>query len=998
MKLRVDICSRWIVVLAAVLFTNFAFAQRTITGTVTDSESGEALIGANVLVVGTSTGAVTDLDGNYSIDLPDGASQLEFSYTGYTSQTITLGASNVIDITLSAGETLDEVIVVGYGTQKEKEITSSVTSVDAEEFNQGPITDPAQLLQGKVAGLQVYNRGGDPNGQSKTIRLRGISTVGANTQPLIVVDGVIGASLDNVDPNDIESMSVLKDGSAAAIYGSRGSSGVILVTTRSGSKGAGKVQFSYNGQLGASTAFNGVPVMSPDEFLATGGTDLGSKTVWMDEVTQTGVSNVHSLAASGGFGNTSFRVSGNYRKVDGILKNTGFDQFNGRLNFSSKALNDRLSITFNSSFTNRNSEFGFREGLRYALLYNPTAPIYGADAPFAFASEQYGGYFETLGLFDSFNPVSVINQNRNDGKRTEVTYGANLAYQLTDNLSVTGRLAQQTTSIDNREYYPTTSYFRGNATSPTRKGLANFYNQNTSFRLYEAYGTYVGDIAGNNLTVTAGYSYQQNNFFDNYLSLGDFPDNSQDFSNIIEASQDLQNAGFISANSNASPDEKIIAFFGRANFTIDNAIFLNASIRREGSTKLGADNRWGIFPAFGVGVDVNNYLQLNNVDQLKVRLGYGVTGALPGPNGLSQPIRSVVNGSDGSVSTELVRAANPDLKWEEKAETNLGIELNMGRFTGTLDLYNRDISDFILERTVDVAEFGVDTRYENAGKLNTKGVELTLGYDVLNSNNINWNTGLVLSSYKTVLEEYVVAEDVQGSLGAPGQNNTNMILIREGEKIGQIWGPVFAGVGENGAPTFQDVNGDGQVITGQDNALNPDADFKNLGNGIPTLELGWSNQITIGDWSINAFFRGAFGHSLINSFRAFYEPVIASQSSYNYVNTDLKVDGLTSAVFSSLYVEKADFFKLDNLTIARSFSFGSGSAISGVTVSLTGQNLFVITGYTGTDPEPALVDYGTADNGGSVNFSNPQVLIPGIDRRYNYFNSRTVTLGLKLNF
>ena len=352
-----------------VLFAcSFVLAQKTVTGTVTDGETNEPLIGASILVTGTSSGTITDIDGTYSISLPDGAESLTISYTGFSTQTIDIGSQSVIDVAMAAGELLDEVVVVGYGTQREKEITSAVTSVDAEEFNQGPITDPAQLLQGKVAGLQVYNRGGDPNGQSNVVRLRGISTVGANTEPLVVIDGVIGASLANVDPNDIESMSVLKDGSAAAIYGSRGSSGVIIVTTRSGSSGSGKVDFSYNGQLGTSSAFNTVPVMNRDEFLATGGTDLGSDTNWADEVTRAGTSNVHSLAASGGFGNTSFRVSGNYRNVDGILQGSGFEQFNGRLNFSSKALNDRLSIDFNSSFTNRNSEFGFREALRYAVL------------------------------------------------------------------------------------------------------------------------------------------------------------------------------------------------------------------------------------------------------------------------------------------------------------------------------------------------------------------------------------------------------------------------------------------------------------------------------------------------------------------------------------------------------------------------------------------------------------------------------------------------------
>jgi iron complex outermembrane receptor protein len=996
MKLKFNSLAKGGLILLAVLLCNFAFAQQKITGTVTDAESGETLIGANILVEGTSTGTVTDFDGNYTLNVPDNAKNIVFSYTGYSSQTVAIDGRSEINVQLSAGQQLDEVVVVGYGSQKEKEITSAVTSVGADDFNQGPITDPAQLLQGKVAGLQVYNRGGDPNGQS-IIRLRGISTVGANTEPLVVVDGIIGASLDNVDPNDIENVTVLKDGSAAAIYGSRGSSGVILVTTRSGSQSDG-VKFSYNGQTGVSSAFNTVDVMSPQEFLEAGGTDLGSETVWADEVTRLGINNVHSLAASGGSGNTSYRISGNYRNIDGILENSGFEQFNARVNLSTKAFNDRLSVDFNSSFTNRNSQFGFNEALRYSVLYNPTAPVLGQDAPFDFNSAQFGGYFETLGLFDSFNPVSIIEQNRNEGQRTEVTYGALLSYDIFDNLSISGRVAQQKTTFNSEQYYPTTSLFRGNAISPTRKGRANVYNEITSFQLYEGYATYINSFGKSDLRVTAGYSYQQNNFESTSFQLGDFPDDSKDFSNLLETSQDLQNAGFITANSDVSPDEKIIAFFGRANLTIDNAIFLNASVRREGSTKLGADNRWGIFPAFGVGVDVTRYVDLGGVDLLKVRAGYGVTGSLPLQNGLSQPIRTVVNGDDGSVSTELVRAANPDLKWEEKAETNIGIELAMDRFTATLDLYNRDISDFILEREVPVSEFGVDRRFENSGLLNTQGAELTLGYDVVRKSNVRWNTGLVLSTYKTTLEEYVVPQELRANLGAPGQNGTNMIRIGEGEEIGQIWGPQFDGVAEDGSPMFVDLNNDGMILAGQGSALDSLADFAVLGNGIPDLEFGWSNQVQIGDWSINAFFRGALGHSLVNTFRAFYEPRIASQSSYNFVNTSLAIPELTAAQFSSLYVEEADFFKLDNLTISRSFNFGNDAAINGLTVSLTGQNLFIITNYTGTDPEPSLVDYGSSDNGGEVDFSAPDVLSPGIDRRYSYFASRTFTLGLNLNF
>jgi len=980
------------------LISTVSFAQRTITGTITDADNGDPLIGATVVVKGASQGTITDFDGKYSLDVPGEGAVLEFSYTGYQSQEITVGAGNEINAALAAGTLLDEVVVVGYGSQSQKEITSAVTSVSAEEFNKGPITDPAQLLQGKVAGLQVYNRGGDPNGNT-TIRLRGISTIGSNAAPLVVVDGIIGASLENVDPNDIASMDILKDGSAAAIYGSRGSSGVILITTKKGSKNQ-KPTLSYNGQIGTSSPFNGIDVMTPQEFVAAGGTDLGSQTNWLDEVTRTGVTNVHSLALSGGSAGTSYRVSGNFRDVKGILKNSGFTQFNTRVNVNTRAFNDKLKIDFNSSFTDKKQDFGFNEALRYAVLYNPTAPVLGENSPFPFASEQFGGYFESLGLFDSFNPVSIVDQNRRDGTRREFNFGANFGYNILDNLTANIRVSRERKTFAGEEYYPVTSLFRGGATSPSRKGQANFYNEENNTQLFEAYGTYLADLGGStSLNFTAGYSYQQNNFENRAFSLGDFPNDDIDWANQIGASQDLQNTGLIGASSTASPDEKIIAMFGRVNATVNDAIFLNASVRREGSTKLGANNRWGVFPAFGVGVDLNEYLNIDALDLFKVRLGYGVTGSLPSQNGLAQELRTIVNAPDGGVTTALVRGGNEDLKWEQKAETNLGIEVASDRFGATLDLYNRNIKDFILEVTVDVAEFGFDRQFQNAGSLTTRGAELSFDYDLVEGDNFNYNTGLILSTYSTTLDDFVDSLNVRGNLGSPGQNGTNMLLVKVGEEIGQIWGPVYAGPDAEGNPTFEDLNGDGDVIAAADKALDPNADFEVLGSGIPTLEFGWTNELSFGGWSVNAFFRGALGHSLINTYRAFYEPIVATQSSYNFVNTELAEDGLTNARFSSLYVEKANYLKLDNLTIARSFPLKDVNAISNLNVSLTGRNLLVLTNYTGTDPEPSLSDVGDAGNGsvpGAIN--NPDPLVPGIDRRNNYFASRVVTLGVSFDF
>ena len=968
-------------------FVTVGMYAQTVTGLVT-SEDGP-LPGATVQVKGTTIGVSTDFDGNFTIQADD-TDVLLVSFVGFTSQEIAVGDQDQITVTLVADNELEEVVVTGYGSQKEKEITSAVVKVTAEEFNKGPINDATQLLQGKVAGLSIYNKGGNPNAPA-TIRLRGLSTVGANVSPLVVVDGVVGASLDNVDPNDIESINVLKDGSAAAIYGSRGSSGVIIVTTKGGK--SGEVSLTYNGQLASASILNRIDVMNPEEFRAAGGSDLGGETDWTEAVTRNAISQIHNISASGGFGNTTFRVSANVRENEGIVINTGFEQFNSRANISTRALDDKLKVDFNASFTQRSSSFGESLVLKYATLFNPTAPIYTEGSEYfpGNSGDAIGGYFETFGLFDSYNPVSIAEQHERTGERTELNYNLSVGYDFSDNFDVQFRAARQTSLNNNRRYVPVTALLTGNALSPTRRGLADFNDNRYEFKLYEAFANYNITSDGFNVNLTGGYSFQQDNFTSKAFGLGDFPGNNMDYSYNIDASEDLLKAGFITANSSRGPDNKIIAFFGRANVVIDDAIYVNASVRREGSTKLGDGNKWGTFPAFGIGADLNKYIG-TEYDLFKIRVGYGETGSLPGGSGLSQVVYNFNYDSGGSGNTSQARAANPDLKWESKAETNIGLDFAQGKLSGSVDVYTRDISDFILETRVDVATYGFDRRFENSGKINTQGLELNIGYQFTD----NYQTNINLSTYNTTLEEYVIEDgDITGNLGSPGQNSTNMILIRPGEAIGQIWAPRFDGVNADGSNIFGDVNNDGVITASQDKWNDENADFISAGNGIPTLELGWSNNVNIGNWSVNAFFRGAFGHSLVNTFRAFYEPRLASQSSYNFVNTELALPELTVAQFSSLYVEKADFFKLDNLTVAYNFNLSESSIIEGAQISANVQNAFVITNYTGIDPEPALVDGGF--NGAGFSPAG-NVLAPGIDRRDNYFTARTVTIGLNINF
>lgn len=959
--------------------TLVSFAQQSVSGKVTAADDGTGIPGVNILEKGTSNGTVSDADGNYRINVGANAT-LVFSFVGYASQEVSVGSQGTVNVTLQSDVTaLSEVVVTGYGTQEKKEITSSVVALSTKDFNRGNVNDPTQLLQGKVAGLSIYNRGGDPN-SAATIRLRGISTVGANTQPLVVIDGVIGASLDNVDPNDIESINVLKDGSAAAIYGSRGSSGVIMVTTKKGSKKAGGMSVTYNGYAAAATPYNFQPNMSASEYISAGGNNLGSQTDWQKEVTRTGMSYVNNVALSGGNENTTFRMSTNFRNVEGILQGSGFDQINARANLTHSALNDKLKIDMNMSFTNRNSDFSFNEALRYAVLYNPTAPI----------TFPNGDYYQAI-LFDNFNPVAIIEQNTNGGKRKNINYNFKLDYSITDNLTVTANYGQQFENNFNGEYYSRNSLFRG----LNRGGLARRYVSDRTFNLFEAYATYTADFGKSNLAVTGGYSFQQDEFEDMFVELGNFPSDALGY-NALETSGDRLSglASLVNISSSHSPKNKIDALFARVNFTFDKGIFFNASVRREGSSKLGEDNRYGVFPSAGLGADLLRYIDLPSFSTLKLRVGYGVTGSLPGPSGLAQDLYDYSFNGGGNVTK--TRDANKELKWEQKQEINLGVDFGLGqKFSGTLDVYTRNISDFILERAVDVAVYPSGRRYENAGELKTNGVELTLNYNAIQLGGVKWNTGLVLSNYSTKLKSFIIDEQMRADLGAPGQNGTSMIRVAVGEKLGQIWGPVFDGVETNGSPRFSDLNGDGVVKSAQGSALAPDGDFKQLGNGIPSLEVGWTNLFTFKNWDLNAFFRGAFGHSLVNNFRAFYEPIDPGAiNSYNRISTSKAVSGLTSAQYSSLYVEKADFVKLDNITLGYNFPSQS-KAFKNLRMYFSVQNAFVITNYTGIDPEPVLQDYGSADNGGFTG-TTPDVLSPGIDRRNSYFLSRTFTLGLNI--
>lgn len=977
---------QWLLMSCMLLFAVSSYAQRTVSGVVTDGESTETLIGANVLVNGTNVGTITDIDGSFSISVPDGANQLTISYAGFQDQVIDITGQSNVSVSMNAGALLDEVVVVGYGTQKSKEVTSAVVSVKEEDFNVGNVTSAAQLLQGKVAGLTITRASGDPNGQVG-VRLRGLSTIGAQTEPLVILDGVPGASLSNIDPRDIASMDVLKDGSAAAIYGTRGSSGVIIVTSKKGAKGSAKV--NYNSYVSSETIARTPDISTAEEFKAAGGNDVGSTTDWYDEISQAGLAHSHNVSISNGTESSNYRASFNYRNQKGVVVGTGFGQINGGLTLNQKALGDKLNLGVNLIVTNRDSDIGLPEAFRYATILNPTSAVTNED----------GSYNDPSG-FDVFNPAAMVNLASVTQDRNELLANVTASYNITPALKITGSYAKQRRDIGVNEYYPSNLIYRGGV---ARNGLGRKVNVNDYNDLYEGTAQYVGETDALSYTFLVGTSFQKFNISGFGVESGGFLLDNNGVNQLGQAADNLTgqaNIGSFGSNY------RLQAQFARLNVNVSDNYFVSASVRREGSDRFGADNRYGIFPAVSAGVNLAGLTNMSGVDNLKLRVGYGVTGNLPSQNNL---FASIFNpGAQFFYNGEFVPSygpttnPNPDLKWETKTEINIGLDfaLQGSRLSGALDIFNRKTEDLILFTAVPVPPNLAPNTWSNVASFSTNGLELALNYELLQGEGFSYTPSFIFTTYKTVLDSYLddTPSEYRTNLGAPGQNITDagvgLHLLEEGEAIGQIVAPTFESVDENGAYVFQDINGDGAIDA---------ADWTVVGNGLPNFEMSLNNAFTIGrNIDLNLFFRGSFGHSLVNTYRAFYE-IFPDGAGANNINTSLANPDVKTASFNSEHVENASFVRLDNASLGYTFDT-SNSKLGACRIYVAGQNLLTFTGYTGVDPEVRLGDEGAVDNGNRTNSSlygyEPvlDVLAPGVDRRNTYFSTRTLTLGANITF
>lgn len=971
---------------------------RTITGTVTGGDDGLGIPRVNVTVKGTTRGVATDFDGNYTIEASS-SETLVYSFIGYVSQEVAVGNQSTINVVLQPDYAqLDEVVVVGYGSQEKKEITSAVASIKPEDFNKGNISDPTQLLAGKVAGLSITRPGGNPNSGTQ-IRLRGISTFGANASPLIVLDGVPGADLANVDPNDIASIDVLKDASAAAIYGARASSGVILITTTKAGKDQGVTDIS----LGGFISFDNLTLpkirpLTAQEFVARGGTNYGSNTDWIDVITETAVSTATNASVSGSFGATSYRASINWRKNEGIVKGIKNERLNTRLNLAHSAVNDRLRLNVNVAVTDREYQDRNQQLFRYAMIYNPTAPVYEWDNEERTA--LYGPYF-SRDLFDFYNPEALRRQQIFGGNTKTFLTSYRAEFDILENLTAAVQYNRDQNTGYNGQFYSRKDLQTGFG----NRGIAQKeqYERNTQILTGTlSYNTNLTDDL--DMTVLLGAEQQKRTFEGFGARVRQFLFDSNGWNNLGAGAVRQGNQTGVWSYKN---QDILNSAFARVNLNYRGAYFLSASVRSESFSGFGENEKTGYFPSVSAGAEITEIADLGPVNQLKFRVSYGVTGALPPASDLALGVfengpRIDLDGDpttsdDVYVSPQQNRNPNKSLKWETRKEFNVGLDFAVldSKITGSMEYYQKNVEDLFFPITVpvgapnpfDPGNFNTaSSTWVNLADLSSGGFEFVASYNGINLGPVSWTPSVNFTIYqKTQIESLSVSEGLgfefirpQGSApGSPGQNDNPTIENRVGATLGNFWGPQFVGIDENNRGVY--------------NPLDPTntAEYSILGNALPDGDFGWNNTFGYQNWDLSFFLRGSFGHELYNSFRGFYENNDDGSKTWNSVITD-KTPNITSPpVFSNFFVEDATFIRLDNMQLGYNIPTNA-EWVSNLRVYVAAQNLFTITNYAGVDPEVRWIDQNQGNSIGGT-------LSPGLERRDTYFPTRTFTFGFNVN-
>ncbi len=970
------------------LCSTVMLAQNKVSGTVLDA-TGEPLIGVSVLEAGTSNGVVTDFDGNFTLTVKQGA-QLAFSYVGYTSQT--LAARNGMKVTLQEDNTvLNEVVVVGYGTMRRKDVTSSITTVKAEDLNRGVFTDPGQMLQGKVPGL-VISSTADPNGGA-TITLRGASTLRSGAMsPYYVIDGIPGVDPSTVAPDDIESIDVLRDATATAIYGSKAANGVIIITTKKGAEE--KTNVSYNGYVAIDNILKKYDVASAADlrdYATKNGVALkdgGANTNWQDEVLRTAISHNHNVSISGGNGRTSYMVSGNLMKRQGVIKETGMDRFNVRSLISTKLLKDRLSISMglNSMY---GKHFGVPTGDKGASVldamnyFSPTNPIKNADGSWSTGAGSKN--YNPLALMYEDTSETIWKRNQFVGKATlEILKG------LLWNVNYSWSNYQSTYS----GYNTRNSQIEGIGNKNGQASRNTYFGHEQTFETYLNYGFTAGK---HKIDLMAGYSWEQKKNNDGFgLTVEGYYNDDLTWYNMSYAQTILgvQN----SVSSGYVENVKNISFYGRVNYSFDGRYMLQATIRRDGSSVFGKNNRWGTFPSISGAWNITEEAFMKNQNlfsNLKLRAGYGVSGNAMGFDVYSSYVTYGATGTfvyDGKTyrTYGATKNANPDLKWETTSMLNVGLDFGFlkNRINGTIEVYHKKTKDLIWGYPVPTTQYVYGWMDANVGEMTNKGIEFTINIDAIRTKDFNWMTTFNLSHNKNTVDkmqndQFHTTNLTQGDPDVAGVSANGWTQrIMEGESIGTFYTYMYAGtvngrseyyvLDENGNKTGETTNNPGL----KDRAI--------TGCAQPKLTAGWNNSFSYKNWSLNAFITGVFGNDVYNSPRAHYTSAQMFSDGKNVLKEFLSnpAGDASGSLPSDRFIEKGTYVRLQSLSLSYTFRNCFNNWIQDLTLYGTANNLLTITSYKGLDPE---VNLGGID--------------PGIDYRWSrYPHARTFMVGVKINF
>ena len=932
-----------------------AFAQnRVVTGRVLSEDDGAPLPGVSILEKGTQNGTVTDADGNFSLQASENA-VLVFSFVGYASQEVPVAGQSNIQLTLKTDVTaLSEIVVIGYGTVEKKDVTGAVAKIDASQLNKGAISNPLLQLSGRAAGVNINQVGSEP-GVAPNIRIRGITSLIGGNDPLVVVDGIQGNLnlLNQISPSEIESVEILKDASATAIYGSRGAAGVVLITTK---KGTAANTFEYNGVYSTETISKKLNMMSADSYreaaaaLGVTGFDKNGNTDWQDEIFQTGYTQNHNIAFGGGTDKLNYRASGTAILQNGIVRNSGSKNFIGSIRTTQRALDDKLTLNYNLNLSTLKRQWNGPTSIGTALSTRPTNPVY----------DENGDYYYDNTLFAYTNPVARVNEII-DGEETNSLFGSLRAdYEVIDGLTASAFGSWRKFDNVYSAYQSRIATYDGRSNN----GVAERKTDRTNERLLNLILNYKKDFGKHTVDVSGIYEWQKAIYEGGRVRGINFPNDDL-------GADALQNAGSYGQGdiSSYKNDRTNVSFLGRANYSFDSKYIVTASLRRDGSSVFGANHRWANFPSVSVAwraIEESFLRDQNLFTDLKLRAGYGVTG---NQQGLS-PLNSVsLVRNTGNVffagqvirNYAIVQNANPDLRWETKEMYNVGVDFGLieNRLTGTIDYFTGETRDLLFDYAVPVPPFPFNRIKANVGTLTNKGAEVSLSYVALDKGDLKVTVAGNFSAVQTKVKNLTGAlpggEQSQvtdyiywGGGDVSGVGGTiYMSYLITGESLGTFYLYKHAGVDDSGKQLVDDLNADGTIEEG-----NISADRYKAGQALPKYYIGFTPSMTYKNFDASLVIRGAYGHKIYNLRRA--QLSLLSRVGQYGVLDDAMSTGIRNVADQSAtdyWLEDGSFTRLENLSIGYRFNTSSWKLVNSMRLGFVANNLFVITKYKGIDPE-----------------------------------------------